>query len=63
MEDSKSDDSCKKKEVGKSGKRICCSCPDTRRVRDECMVLRGEEQCKQAIEAHKKCLRSEGFNI
>jgi len=49
--------------IGKSGKKICCSCPDTRKVRDECVVQNGEENCKQYIEAHKVCLRSEGFTV
>lgn len=50
-------------EIGKSGKRICCSCPETRKVRDSCVVLEGEEKCKEAIENHNKCLRAEGFKI
>lgn len=49
--------------VGKSGKKICCSCPATRQVRDNCVVLNGEENCKEVIEAHKVCLRSEGFKV
>ena len=32
--------------VGKSGKKICCSCPETRILRDECAVLNGPENCK-----------------
>ncbi len=49
--------------VGKSGKKICCSCPDTKAPRDECIVTNGEDACKDLIEAHKKCLRAEGFNV
>jgi len=52
-----------KPQIGKSGKKICCSCPDTKQKRDECVVTNGEENCKAAIEAHKACLRSEGFTI
>ncbi len=44
-------------------KKICCACPDTKKERDECIVLNGEEACKSFIEAHKTCLRSEGFNV
>jgi cytochrome c oxidase assembly protein subunit 17 len=44
-------------------KRICCVCKDTKKVRDECMLLKGEEQCGPEIEKHKVCLRSEGFDI
>lgn len=43
--------------------RICCACPDTRKVRDECVIENGEEMCADKIEAHKACLRSEGFNV
>jgi len=51
--------------LGKSGKKICCSCPETRKPRDECVVMFGEEhpECKRFIEAHKACLRSEGFDV
>lgn len=48
---------------GKSGKKICCSCPDTRRLRDLCMVEKGQEHCKEFIEAHNACLREEGFKL
>lgn len=48
---------------GKSGKKICCSCPETRKPRDECVVIKGESECKELIEAHNKCLREEGFKI
>jgi cytochrome c oxidase assembly protein subunit 17 len=46
-----------------SGKKICCSCPATKVKRDECIVMNGEEECKDLIEAHKVCLRSEGFTV
>lgn len=49
--------------LGKSGKKICCSCPDTKQARDLCIVQNGEEQCKSLIEAHKACLRDEGFIV
>lgn len=49
--------------TGKSGKKICCSCPETKTARDECIVKNGEEKCKYLIEAHKVCLRDEGFNV
>ena len=54
---------CSNPQVGKSGKKICCSCPETKRARDECVVQHGEEHCKVQIEAHKACLRAEGFRI
>ena len=46
-----------------SGKKICCSCPDTKSVRDLCLVENGEENCAAVIEAHKQCLRAEGFTV
>ncbi|XP_022854605.1 cytochrome c oxidase copper chaperone 2-like [Olea europaea var. sylvestris] len=44
-------------------KKICCACPDTKKLRDECIVEHGESACEKWIEAHKRCLRSEGFNV
>eukprot|EP01031_Cornospumella_fuschlensis_P043698 gene43698-53440_t len=46
-------------QVGKSGKKICCSCPETKKNRDECVVNFGESSCSLQIEAHKACLRAE----
>ena len=46
-----------------TGKKICCVCKPTKQVRDECIVLNGEDQCKAFIEAHNQCLRDEGFNV
>lgn len=47
----------------KPRKKICCACPDTKRIRDECIVEHGEAACEKWIEAHRKCLRAEGFNV
>ena len=44
-------------------KKICCACPETRKPRDECVVTHGEDKCAAQIEAHKKCLRAEGFDV
>ncbi|KAI8829639.1 hypothetical protein BJ741DRAFT_622511 [Chytriomyces cf. hyalinus JEL632] len=43
----------------------CCACPDTRTVRDECVITFGEEsaKCQDLIKAHQDCMRSMGFNI
>jgi len=49
--------------LGKSGKKICCSCPDTKNLRDACVVAKGQESCSPEIEAHKQCLRLEGFRV
>ncbi|KAL6633385.1 hypothetical protein ACP70R_026056 [Stipagrostis hirtigluma subsp. patula] len=47
----------------KPKKKICCACPDTKRLRDECIVEHGESACAKWIEAHKRCLRAEGFKV
>lgn len=47
----------------KPKKKICCACPDTKKLRDECVVQHGESACSKWIEAHRLCLRSEGFNV
>ena len=55
-----------KKKLGiKSGKPICCCCPDTKKVRDECVAFKGADDpaCSKLIEAHKACLRDEGFDV
>lgn len=49
--------------LGKSGKKICCSCPETKKERDLCVITNGEDLCKDIIEKHKACLRSEGFTV
>eukprot|EP00913_Durusdinium_trenchii_P011924 g11201.t1 len=43
--------------------KMCCACPETKAARDECITMNGEEKCKAFIEAHKQCLRSEGFDV
>ncbi|KAI9086464.1 hypothetical protein K1719_031548 [Acacia pycnantha] len=47
----------------KPKKKICCACPDTKRLRDECIVEHGESACAKWIENHRLCLRAEGFNV
>jgi cytochrome c oxidase assembly protein subunit 17 len=41
----------------------CCACPDTKKKRDDCVLFKGEESCKEYIEAHKNCLRGYGFVV
>ncbi|KAJ3022823.1 hypothetical protein HKX48_005156 [Thoreauomyces humboldtii] len=41
----------------------CCACPETRKVRDECVINNGEEKCADLIKAHQDCMRAQGFNI
>ncbi|XP_076680746.1 cytochrome c oxidase copper chaperone COX17 [Andrena cerasifolii] len=41
----------------------CCACPETKKIRDECIITKGEDHCGHLIEAHKACMRSLGFNI
>lgn len=43
--------------------RPCCACPETKKVRDACIVERGEENCGELIEAHKECMRKMGFKV
>ncbi|XWS52063.1 hypothetical protein CRYUN_Cryun11dG0035200 [Craigia yunnanensis] len=47
----------------KPKKKICCACPETKKLRDECIVDHGEEACAKWIQAHRMCLRAEGFNV
>jgi len=44
-------------------KKICCACPETKRVRDECVIRDGIERCSTLIDQHLECLRSEGFDV
>ena len=46
-----------------AGLKICCACPETRKVRDLCVVQNGEEKCPKEIFNHKLCLRRLGFKI
>ncbi|XP_028993435.1 cytochrome c oxidase copper chaperone isoform X2 [Betta splendens] len=41
----------------------CCACPETKKVRDACIIEKGEENCTALIEAHKECMRALGFKI
>ena len=50
-------------EAGGPKKKICCACPETKKLRDDCVVEHGEDACTKWIEAHKQCLRKEGFNV
>nr|XP_016502184.1 PREDICTED: cytochrome c oxidase copper chaperone 1-like [Nicotiana tabacum] len=47
----------------KPKKKICCACAKTKKLRDECIVEHGESACEKWIEAHRICLRAEGFNV
>lgn len=43
--------------------KACCACPETKKVRDACIIENGEENCGKYIEEHKECMRKLGFNI
>lgn len=43
--------------------KICCSCPETKKLRDQCVLINGEEKCQVEIQNHLDCLRKLGFNI
>eukprot|EP00461_Guttulinopsis_vulgaris_P000006 UN00006 len=51
--------------IGPDGKplRICCSCPETKVKRDECVLFKGEDNCKTEIDLHKQCLIALGFKL
>lgn len=51
--------------IGKDGKPLkpCCACPETKRARDDCVFQKGEENCKELIQAHITCMRDLGFKI
>lgn len=38
----------------------CCACPETRQKRDDCVIVKGEENCMDLIRAHQECMRKEG---
>ncbi|KAM8856933.1 cytochrome c oxidase copper chaperone [Synchiropus splendidus] len=50
-------------EVEKKPLKPCCACPETKKVRDACIIEKGEEKCTELIEAHKDCMRQLGFKI
>ncbi|XP_075710816.1 cytochrome c oxidase copper chaperone isoform X2 [Rhinoderma darwinii] len=41
----------------------CCACPETKKVRDACIIEKGEDHCRDLIEAHKECMRALGFKV
>ncbi|CAF5151741.1 unnamed protein product, partial [Rotaria magnacalcarata] len=43
--------------------KACCACPETKQIRDECVIINGQENCSKEIEAHLACMRAAGFNI
>ncbi|EAO00265.1 putative cytochrome c oxidase copper chaperone [Trypanosoma cruzi] len=50
-----------KQSAGPPGCKICCACPAERRARDECVILKGVDACKDQVEAFYACLLREGF--
>jgi len=43
--------------------KACCACPETKKIRDECVMQKGEENCGDLIEKHKQCMRDLGFKV
>ena len=43
--------------------KICCACPETKAIRDKCVIENGESGCAHLIAAHKACLRELGFKV
>ncbi|KAI4837896.1 hypothetical protein MKS88_003315 [Plasmodium brasilianum] len=54
--------STKEDKGGEAKKKICCVCLETKKLRDECIINLGEDQCKKFIDDHNQCLRKEGFD-
>lgn len=42
--------------------KICCACPQERRARDECTLLKNMDDCEGEIAAFYTCLLKEGFS-
>ncbi|RYG48465.1 hypothetical protein EON67_07595 [archaeon] len=42
---------------------VCTLPADTRKVRDACVVGKGEAACAEEIRAHNACLRADGFDV
>ena len=43
--------------------RPCCACPQTKELRDKCIMEKGEDNCLKFIDNHKICLREQGFLV
>ena len=41
----------------------CCVCKETKKIRDECIMFKSEQECLKEIENHKKCLMEYGFKV
>ena len=54
-----------KQVITQEGKKlkICCACPETRELRDTCIVENGQENCVTQINNHIECLRKLGFDM
>lgn len=39
----------------------CCTCPETKKESDVCIIEKGEEYCGHLIKTHKECMRALGF--
>ena len=63
MSDNNAHAEVKQNEVEKPKLKICCACPETKKLRDDCVIMNGEEKCAEQIENHKICLRAAGFNV
>jgi cytochrome c oxidase assembly protein subunit 17 len=53
----------KVKKVEKEIPKPCCACPETRKNRDLCIFEKGEENCADIIELHRKCMKEYGYII
>lgn len=48
---------------GEKKLKPCCACPETKKIRDACIMEKGEDACLAEINAHKDCMRKLGFKV
>ena len=56
-------ETCPSSPAQNSDLKPCCACPETRKLRDDCVFMKGEDNCIEFIEKHKDCLKSYGFKV
>lgn len=49
--------------IGKSKRKPCCVCKQTKKYRDSCLRNNDEDICFDFIAAHKMCLQAKGFRV
>ncbi|SGZ01426.1 BQ5605_C033g11145 [Microbotryum silenes-dioicae] len=58
--------------IGDFDESRCCACPETKKARDDCFLRFGSnvdeagssaKECEKIVEAHRRCMKSLGFNV